>query len=241
MNPEIEKLIDHALADCKLTEKEKEVILRKAEKLGEDVDEVEIILDAKFHELQNKPKLPKEKHGNIKTCPACGEPIESFQIYCASCGHEFTSIAKNISILELVNKIDTIESEKLKTTGNLKATERLTRSNDFEMRKIELITNFPIPNTKEDILEFLAYSVSKGTNSMTATGGIGGAWNTKAKEIIIKARILFKNDTDFNIHLNELERKLKQAKRGGFLIIIVSIIIIMAIALLVMIFGGRLK
>jgi hypothetical protein len=48
MNPEIEKLIEFALADGVITDKEREVIRKKAEKLGEDPDEAEMILDAKL-------------------------------------------------------------------------------------------------------------------------------------------------------------------------------------------------
>ena len=53
MNPELEKLIDFALADGAVTDKEREIIRRKAEKLGEDPDEAEMILDAKLA-MQNK-------------------------------------------------------------------------------------------------------------------------------------------------------------------------------------------
>ena len=53
MNPEIEKLIDFALADGVITDKEREIIRKKAEKLGEDPDEAEMILDAKLA-MQNK-------------------------------------------------------------------------------------------------------------------------------------------------------------------------------------------
>ena len=48
MNPELEKLIDFALADSVITDKEREIIRKKAEKLGEDPDEAEMILDAKL-------------------------------------------------------------------------------------------------------------------------------------------------------------------------------------------------
>jgi hypothetical protein len=53
MNPELEKLIDFALADGVITDKEREIIRKKAEKLGEDPDEAEMILDAKLA-MQNK-------------------------------------------------------------------------------------------------------------------------------------------------------------------------------------------
>ena len=48
MNPEIEKLIKLAVADGAITDKERTAILRKAEKLGEDKDEVELILDGEL-------------------------------------------------------------------------------------------------------------------------------------------------------------------------------------------------
>jgi len=48
MHPEIENLINMALADGEVTERERAIILRKAESLGIDKDEVEIILDGKI-------------------------------------------------------------------------------------------------------------------------------------------------------------------------------------------------
>jgi uncharacterized membrane protein YebE (DUF533 family) len=48
MHPEIDKLIEMALADGQVTDKEREIILRKAEKLGRDVDEVEMYLEGKI-------------------------------------------------------------------------------------------------------------------------------------------------------------------------------------------------
>jgi hypothetical protein len=53
MNSEIEKLIKMALADGQVTDKEREIILRKAEKLGLDVDEVEMYLEGSLY--HNKP------------------------------------------------------------------------------------------------------------------------------------------------------------------------------------------
>lgn len=45
MHPDLEKLILLALADGVVSEKEREIILRKAEKLDLDVDEVEMYLE----------------------------------------------------------------------------------------------------------------------------------------------------------------------------------------------------
>lgn len=48
MHPEIDKLIDLALADGQITEKERNVTLKKAAELGVDADEVEMILGGKM-------------------------------------------------------------------------------------------------------------------------------------------------------------------------------------------------
>ena len=64
MHPEIEKLIQLAIADGEITEKERAVIMRKAEKLGEDIDEVEMILDGELALF--KKAIESENNNNDK-------------------------------------------------------------------------------------------------------------------------------------------------------------------------------
>ena len=85
MNKEIENLINMALADGEVTEKERAIILRKAESLGIDKDEVEMILDAKLHQLKTKTNEPKKE--NVNKCPSCGEIIHGLSQVCSSCGY----------------------------------------------------------------------------------------------------------------------------------------------------------
>ena len=76
MNPEIEKLINLALTDGQVTDREREIILRKAEKLGLDVDEVEMYLEGKLG-LQ-PDNLSNEKNSSIvkKTSDKPKTPIK---------------------------------------------------------------------------------------------------------------------------------------------------------------------
>ncbi len=53
-NEQLEKLIDYALADGELTEKEKQVLFKKAESMGVDLDEFEMVLDARLVELKKE-------------------------------------------------------------------------------------------------------------------------------------------------------------------------------------------
>ena len=62
MNAEIENLIEMALADGEVTEKERAIIFRKADTLGEDKDEVEMILDGKIALLKKENEV---KHQNL--------------------------------------------------------------------------------------------------------------------------------------------------------------------------------
>ena len=57
MNPEIDKLINLALTDGQVSDREREIILRKAEKLGLDVDEVEMYLEGKLGTHKNEVEI----------------------------------------------------------------------------------------------------------------------------------------------------------------------------------------
>lgn len=242
MTPELEKLIDLALADGVLTDKEKEVLYRKAKELNVDQDEFEMVLDAKLHlsskattvslaPEQEKPK--SQKYGDIRKCPSCGEAVKAISLNCSACGHEFTSIKGNASILDLLEKIDKIESKKNTAGAQLKTTQKFIQGQEFDERKDELIKNYPIPNTKEDILEFLTYSTSKLTNMSS----LDNPWAAKADEIVMKSRFLFKNDQEMLAILDKYEKQIKKRKKGPIIVILVFFFILILSSTLVMIFG----
>ena len=101
-NEQIESLINLALADGELTEKEKQILFKKAESTGIDLDEFEMVLDAKLFEKQQTLKsaapivtTPKsDKFGDVKKCPACGAIVQSFATKCSDCSTEFRNIAQ---------------------------------------------------------------------------------------------------------------------------------------------------
>ena len=53
-NEQLENLINRALSDGELTEKEKQILFKKAEAAGIDLDEFEMVLDAKLYEKKTK-------------------------------------------------------------------------------------------------------------------------------------------------------------------------------------------
>ena len=204
MHPEIEKLIELTLADKQLTEKERNVILKKAAELGDDIDEVEVVLDARLHQEQAAQKLSvKEKVGNVKVCPACGESVRVMEIKCSACDHEFVNMEANKSISKLLAEIADIKrhAEQIDYTT--------------EQRIAGLINSTPIPNSKEDLFEFLSVCCAQADVDLGARGSgvITSAWTNKAEEAFLKAKIAFKNDNSSLSLLHEFEVKLKSAKR----------------------------
>ncbi len=177
---QLEKLIEIALADGELSEKEKQILFKKAEAEGIDLDEFEMVLDSKLYE-KNKNKIvevpvaaPKsDKFGDVKKCPACGAMVQSFQTKCTDCGHEISNVEANASVQKLFKILDDIESQRddkvtaggvigglfKNSIGGGALASALGGGSNTDKRKKEIISSFPIPNTKDDILEFLSLTL----------------------------------------------------------------------------------
>lgn len=117
LTPELEQLINYALEDGVLTDKERSVLMRKAQAAGADLDEFEMILEAKLHEVQKAaaavaPKSNSNKHGEIRKCPACGAMVSAFSTRCSECGFEFNNVEANKSANTLFEKLQALEMEK---------------------------------------------------------------------------------------------------------------------------------
>lgn len=116
LTPELEQLIQYALADGVLTPKERAVLMKKAEAAGVDLDEFEMILEAKLHEAKKAAAAaaPKasNKEGEVKKCPHCGSPVSSFRTTCQECGYEFRNTTAVRSATDLFEKLQALEMEK---------------------------------------------------------------------------------------------------------------------------------
>ena len=198
MHPEIEKLIDLALADGQIKEKERNVILKKAAELGVDQDEVEMTLDGRLHQMQATQTKPnKEKVGNVKTCPACGATVKSIQFDCADCGHEFTNTKSNSNLTQLEKKLASVKA-------------------DDDEKRIQIITDHPIPNSKEDLIEMATFFSGKVLSSQGQSIAtlqndteVTKAYYGRALEVINKIRIMAHADLEINKTMDLIEIKMK--------------------------------
>ena len=102
-NEKIEQLIKAALADGVLTEKEKQILFKNAQAQGIDLDEFEMVLDARLFEAENaarekraKAASKSDKYADIKKCPACGSIIPPNTKVCPGCGMVFSNNQEDI-------------------------------------------------------------------------------------------------------------------------------------------------
>ena len=212
MSPEIENLMNMALADGEVTEKERGIILRKAEALGEDKDEVEMILDGKIalmiketittNNIQESSKSLKE--GDLKKCPSCGAPVKSFISKCIDCGHEFRGIEATSSInkLHLELQKGELEERSKPRSWSEKLDGELAVSKSVANRHKAIISSFPVPNTKEDLLEFLSIS------SVHPDAILKNAWKAKCAQLIIKSRLTFNDDSKVLVEIENYAKQL---------------------------------
>ena len=114
----------------------------------------------------------QEFAGKIIKCPNCGEVLESFTSKCPSCGCEIRGRTAVASVKELFSNIQQAK-------------------NDKEI--IRLIKTFPVPNSKEDILEFMVLASSNFSESYYVShmgeDNISEAWLSKAEQCYQKAQL----------------------------------------------------
>ncbi len=220
MNPEIENLINMALADGEVTEKERVIILRKAESLGFDKDEVEMILEGMIalnNKQANSISSPKSsKEGDIKKCPACGAVAQSFNSKCPECGHEFRNVQVVNSIKTLHLELQKVEEEeRTRPRGWVEKLDgELAVAKAVANRQKSIIASFPVPNAKEDLLEFLSVASAESSKKLGLfiaaihpDAILKNAWRAKCEQIILKARLTFKDNKET---LEEIEMYAKQ-------------------------------
>ena len=261
-NEKLEALITAALADGVLTEKEKQILFKKAEAMGIDLDEFEMVLDARLVELKKKeakanqqyqlemekaksaqPSAPKsEKYGDVRKCPACGAIVPSMAAKCPECGYEFTNVEANSSTRLLMQKIDEIQAQYAELTANVdNKDESAIRTRGYQVKRqlndrtAQLIQNFPIPNTREDLIEFLTLCIGNSKADSVMLDGndpVTPAWRKKLQQVIAKVKIALPNDQQAQELIDEYEGKRENSKKKGKKIAI-GIVVLFVIALLI--------
>lgn len=128
--------------------------------------------------------------GDLHKCPNCGGIIDAFVTNCPSCGHELRGSGTTSIVHRFSKEIAAISNNKVKE---------------------ELIRNFYVPNTREDIIEFFILAMS----NIESDSECRNAWAAKLEQTYQKAKLTFGSTNEF-AYLEELYQrslKLLQKKR----------------------------
>lgn len=101
---ELNELIQEYLTDGVLTDKERQVILRKAEGMGLDRDEIDLYLDAQVQKIDQAADAAVRRQKG-KTCPYCGGSIPQLTDKCPHCGESITAEASK-ELEEILNNLE---------------------------------------------------------------------------------------------------------------------------------------
>ena len=152
--------------------------------------------------------------GKIYKCPNCGEVMKSFSANCPSCGFEIRGSRATTSVQEFAMKLEQIEQKQMPHFEEKSSVMKMVfgkdfkgddydiqqAKRDFEKRrkseKASLISSFPIPNTKEDILEFLLLA-SSNIDVKTTHDIVTQAWLQKLEQVYQRAQITIRNTNEF--------------------------------------------
>jgi hypothetical protein len=178
-------------------------------------------------QVSNQHNRQFEYEGTIHKCPNCGDIIDAFESVCEACGYEIRDRKASNSIREFAIKIQEIERTREKTKQNpLKTLYFGQPITDTDEKIVSLISNFPIPNSKEDLYEFIVLSHSNINVDAYNTGGnqfkecdarlaISNAWKSKLEQAYQKAKLVFAGDRrmdDIQTMYDTIHKSIKKAK-----------------------------
>lgn len=101
---ELTSLVEEYLTDGIISTKERQVLLNKAEKLGIDVDEFNLYIDAQQQKVDQAADAAVRK-AKGKACPYCGGPVPQLAEQCPHCGQFITAEASK-ELEEILDKLE---------------------------------------------------------------------------------------------------------------------------------------
>lgn len=183
--------------------------------------------DRKVEENPTERKTVYE--GFVHKCPMCGEVLEAFTTVCPSCGHEIRDVKSSTSVQEFSLKLEAISAQKMQPFVEKKSVMEMLFGRDFKEKdesaealrqfesqkndeKASLIINFSVPNSKEDIIEFMLLAASNIDVKKGLDDVVTKAWITKLDQVYQRAEITMSDHPDFAQIKGIYDRKKKEIK-----------------------------
>ena len=189
---------------------------------SKDSTEKEEKTEIKKESKQKKDEPIKKSKKIVIKCPNCNNSLKSFESECPYCHTELRNIKASDSLENFSRELTKLQTRPLpqyqgeeslmkRLIGqdlnyeNKETFEKQVRK-DRENEISRFISNYPIPNTKEDLLEFMILARSNYDISDSYT--LRKTWESKMKQILEKANLSLKHSKDLD-RITELYEKRK--------------------------------
>lgn len=219
MHTDSEKLTHVAKESDYLSDKQKDIIPQKAEKIEEDVDEIK-----EDNELYSD--TPRRQQIARMKCPNCGAVIPDTSFYCPECGYALQQESE--ANLDIRTNFDQL-------TINLMEAPSINE-------KLDIIKGFTMPMTKEGLSQFLEYSFTNYISTYRATNhddyevqdALKQAWYGKTMQAYNSLLRIGGSDPNIKALLEHYSKLIKKEKESeddfkGFLMCMVGILMIVGI------------
>ncbi len=228
LSPRLNSLINAAVADGEISDMERNVLIRNAQQEGVSMDEFVMILEARLYEQQQVLRARQQEADNkqkaaaavnvapipgrpsrpqLRKCPACGEIINDvFTTKCDKCGYDFDLTAEKSSESSWERLAAKIAEEREKDNLRTKSFFEDLLGESLDAKLASVVSVFPVPSGKQDLLDFF-------TSCAPLADKLGSqldrAYYAKAQQVLIKARVLLKNEKDLLEQMEEIAKQYK--------------------------------
>ncbi|MDO4289732.1 MAG: zinc ribbon domain-containing protein [Eggerthellaceae bacterium] len=145
--------------------------------------------------------------GIVSKCPNCGSTVGSTDAICAECGYQMAGKSASSTLQQF--SLQMMEIEQSRNALGAIMGSVLGKSDEVDQRKALFIKTFPVPNTVEELSEFMYMATSNINVSLSKKGlfstfkqssgekEISDAWVSKMQQIYRKAEMSFSSHPAF--------------------------------------------
>ena len=174
----LEMLIDAAVADGVVNEKEMKVLARQAVIEQVEPNEFQMVVEARLYERQRQlaaekrkevpnpdpaPSAPKPatpQHRKVNKCPSCGAILNAYAVNCPQCGYLLVNEAKSEKVNEFFAEISPLEIQAERRFKSLddEGDKEWVPPVDSEVR--EVIAGFVCPTSGAEMIRFMTMAAN---------------------------------------------------------------------------------
>ena len=196
------------------------------------IDAAQTVTGAAQETMEQMRQQKEAERAESSKCPGCGQPLNGMVAICPLCGYELRGASDEGSVVEFARQLNKLERGRNSVIDSLSKTFSGRTSNPTDERIAGHIRNYVVPNTKEDVFEFMLLAASNLDASAIAKlqkrKGIFGAsnamqqerdgiselvltaWLNKFEQTYQRAKIAFGGDSDFKQIQNLYDEKMAE-------------------------------